>query len=32
MGLLRDPVAGRPWEQMMGRRSKIFFKLNPQTH
>ena len=37
MGRLQDPVAGSPWEQMMGRskdvgrRSNIFSKLNTHT-
>ena len=36
--LLRDPVAGCPWDQMIGRfrdvrrRSSMFFKFNSQTH
>ena len=38
MGRLRDPVVGRPWDQMMGRSRDIretstkFFKFNLQAH
>ena len=39
MGRLRDPVAERPWDQMMGRSKDVretsvkhIFKLNSQTH
>ena len=34
MGRLRDPVLGRPGEQMMGRgrRSYMFFKFKSETY
>ena len=40
MGRLRDPVARRPWDQMMGRSRDVhgtsvknmFFRFNSQTH